>query len=65
MNYAQGPSPVLPYHGQRDPKPAVTPGKSRALLRAFVNGKLLAEGEILQDNPVMTFSEQPNQPKQT
>ena len=32
---------------------------------SFVDGKLLAEGEILQDNRAMIFAEQKNQPKQT
>jgi hypothetical protein len=28
---------------------------------AFVNGKLLAKGEVLQDDRLMTFSKEPNQ----
>jgi hypothetical protein len=63
MNDAQGPSPLLPHHGQRDPKPPIAPDQARKLLLAFVNGKLLAKGEVLQGDRLMTFSEEPNQSK--
>jgi hypothetical protein len=46
MDDDQGPPPVLPQYGQRDPKPAITIHEARALMLAFVNGKLLAESKI-------------------
>jgi len=58
-----GSSPVFPHRRQRDPEPAVTPDYARTMLFAPVNGKLLTQGEILQDECVRTFSEQPNKPK--
>jgi len=63
MNNAQGSSPLLPHHRQRDPKPPIAPDQARTLLLAFVNGKLLAEGEVLQDDRWMTFSKESNQSK--
>jgi hypothetical protein len=39
------------------------PTRRGTLLLAFVNGKLLAEGEVLQDDRLMTFSKEPNQSK--
>jgi len=45
------------------PEPAVAPDQSRTLPLPFVNGKLLAEGEVLKDHRLMTFSEEPNQSK--
>jgi hypothetical protein len=41
----------------------IAPGQARTFLLAFVNGKLLAEGEVLQDDRWMTFSAEPNQSK--
>jgi hypothetical protein len=63
MNDAQGSRPLLPHPGQRDPKPPIASDQARTLLPAFVNGKLLAEGEVLQDDRLMTFSKEPNQSK--
>jgi len=63
MNDAQSSSPLLPHYGQRDPKPPIAPDQTRTLVFAFVNGKLLAECEVLQDDRLMTFSEEPNQSK--
>jgi hypothetical protein len=65
MNDAQGSPPVLPQHRQRNPEPAVPSAQSGALSLPFIDGNLLAEGEILQRDRVMAFSEQPNQSKQT
>ena len=39
MNHAQGSSPLLPHHPQRDPKPPIAPDQARTLLLAFVNEK--------------------------
>src|ERR1700722_9225216 len=62
-DHDQGFPLVSPHHGQRDPEPAVASGYSRTLRLALVDSKLLAEGEVLQDNRRMTFSKQPNQAK--
>jgi hypothetical protein len=50
-------------HGELKKLGTIAPDQARTLLLAFVNGKLLAEGEVLQDDRLMTFSKEPNQSK--
>jgi hypothetical protein len=65
MNYDQGLPPVFPKYRKRDPEPAIPTHNTRAFVLAFVNGELLSESEILQDNTAMVLSEQPDHAKET
>jgi hypothetical protein len=64
MDDEQSLPPVLPHHRDRHPEPAVSPDQPWTLLLALVDGELLTQCKIFQDNVTMTFSEQPNQAKQ-
>ena len=50
---------------QRDPEQTIPASQPRALLLSLVDGELLAEGEILEDERLMATQEKPNQAKQT
>jgi hypothetical protein len=64
MDDEQSLPPVLPHHRDRHPEPALSPGQPWTLLLAL-DRELLTQCKIFQDNVTMTFSEQPNQAKQT
>jgi len=50
---------------QGDPKQTIPTSQPRALLFAPVDGELLAEGEILDNERLVAPQEKPNQAKQT
>jgi hypothetical protein len=62
MNHDHGTTPVLPQLKQSDPEPSIHCGQWGALLLPFEDRQLLPKRKVLQNERLMSLSEQPNQP---